>query len=98
MENEMNRQLSVKRFDSVHTTDVSEDFSLPDYIPEVRRVVGVQSSSTVDGKYLNGDELEADGSVMYTVIYLGGDGGLCAVPLSSWTEASTDCLHKEGKP
>lgn len=83
MENEMNRQLSVKRFDSVHTTDVSEDFSLPDYIPEVRRVVGVQSSSTVDGKYLNGDELEADGSVMYTVIYLGGDGGLCAVPLSS---------------
>ncbi len=83
MENDTKRTLSLKRFDTTHTMDVTEDFSLPDYIPEVRRIVGVQANANVDGKYRNGDELEADGSVNYTVLYIGSEGGLCAAPLTS---------------
>lgn len=75
--------LSVKRLDTTHTMDVTEDFVLPDYISEVRRIVGVQGSASVDGKYLNGQELEADGGVTYTVLYLGGEGGLCSIPLTT---------------
>lgn len=96
MENEHGKQLAVKRFDSVSVCDASEDFSLPDYIPEVRRIVGVQASSTVDGKYMNGEELEVDGSVLYTVIYLGGDGGLCSVPLSTSFDARIPVKSAEG--
>ncbi len=83
MENEMKQILTTKRFDTTHTVEVTEDFSLPDYIPEVRRVVGVRANANVDGKYLNGDELEADGVVSYTILYMGGDGGLSAAPLDS---------------
>jgi hypothetical protein len=53
MENSMTKILAVKRLDTTQSMDVTEDFSLPDYIPEVRRVVGVQSNASVDGKYLN---------------------------------------------
>lgn len=96
MENETVRKLSVKRFDFIHPTETSEEFSLPDYIPEVRRVIGVQAVSSVDGKYLNGDVLEADGCVTYTALYLSGDGGLCAVPLSSAFEAELPVKSTEG--
>jgi len=96
MENGMTDRLAVKRFDSCHTVEAAEDFSLPDYVPEVRRVVGVQASASVDGKYLNGDTLEADGCVNYTVLYLGGEGGLCAVPLSSSFEGKIPVKTAEG--
>ncbi len=72
----MNGTLYLKRFDTAASCDVTEDFTLPDYQPEVRRVVGVRALATVDGKYLSGDELEADGGVTYTLLYIGGDGGL----------------------
>ncbi len=85
----MDTSLFVKRFDTGVTTDVTEDFTLPDYQPEIRRVVGVRATPSVDGKYLSGDELEADGSVTYTVLYVGGDGSLAQ---SSQTSAYTAAI------
>jgi hypothetical protein len=70
----MEAVLYEKRFDTTTTTEVTEDFTLPDYRPEIRRVLGVRGQAVVDGKYLAGEELEADGSVTYTVVYLDGDG------------------------
>ena len=79
----MNTKLYVKRFDTGATADVSEDFTLPDYQPEMRRVIGVRAAPTVDGKYLSGDELEADGGVTYTVLYMDGSGKLAQVSETS---------------
>ncbi len=79
----MNRTLYLKRFDMTSVCDVTEDFTLPDYIPEIRRVIGVRALATTDGKYLSGDELEADGSVTYTVLYVGGDGEIYQVSETS---------------
>lgn len=73
----MNQTIYVKRFDTAAVCDVTEDFVLPDYIPEVRRVIGVRASVSADGKYLSGDELETDGGVTYNVLYVGGDGAIC---------------------
>lgn len=72
----MNTILYTPKFQTSGYADVTEDVSLPDYIPEVRRVVGVRANCAVDGKYMAGDALEVDGSVTYTVLYTGGDGSL----------------------
>ncbi len=74
----MNNTIYVKRFDTTAMCDVTEDVVLPDYIPEVRRVIGVRATVSADGKYLSGDELETDGGVTYNVLYIGGDGALCS--------------------
>ena len=63
-----------KRFDTGTLAELSEDFTLPDYQAEVRRILGVRAQAVIDGKYLSGDELEADGSVIYTVCYADPDG------------------------
>ena len=84
----MDTSLFVKRFETGVTTDVTEDFTLPDYQPEIRRVVGVRATPAIDGKYLSGDELEADGGITYTVLYVGGDGNLAQTSqTSSYTAA-----------
>ena len=79
----MNQTIYVKRFDTAAVCDVTEDFVLPDYIPEVRRVIGVRASVSADGKYLSGDELETDGGVTYSVMYVGGDGAICMTSQTS---------------
>ncbi len=79
----MNQTIYVKRFDTSATCEVSEDFVLPDYIPEVRRVIGVRTTVSADGKYLSGDELETDGGVTYNVMYVGGDGAICMTSQTS---------------
>lgn len=67
--------------------EVSEEFSLPDYVPEVRRVLCVRAQAVPETKYVNtlneGAELECSGTVTYSVIYLNDEGTLCALPLSS---------------
>ena len=79
----MEASLFTKRFDTSFVTDVTEDFTLPDYRPEMRRVIGVYATPTVDGKYLSGDELEVDGGVTYTVLYVGGEGEICQTSQTS---------------
>ena len=49
-------------------TDVTEDFELPEYQAEVRRVAGVQCSVTRDNAFLEGNSVEASGCVLYTVV------------------------------
>ena len=63
--------------------DVAEDVSIPDYMPEVRRIVGIRANPTTDGKYMAGDALECDGCVTYTVLYVGGDGALTQLSRST---------------
>ena len=73
----MEAVLYEKRFDTGSVTEVAQDFTLPDYRPEIRRVVGVRGTASLDGKYLSGEELEADGSVTWTVAYTDPEGRLC---------------------
>ena len=72
----MDAVLYEKRLDTGTAAEVSEDFTLPDYRPEIRRIAGIRAQASVDGKYLAGNELEADGSVTYTVVYQDADGRL----------------------
>lgn len=72
----MDAVLYEKRLDTGTAAEVAEDFTLPDYRPEIRRVAGIRGEAAIDGKYLAGDELEADGSVTYAVIYQDAEGRL----------------------
>ena len=82
--------------DTVLTHDTSEEFSLPDYVPEIRRLLCVKSDVLPESKYLgdNGEmtTLELGGTVTYTLIYTDDEGSLCSLPLTSSYEASTSLM------
>ncbi len=71
--------LYTKQIQALAVNDCSEDFVLPDYYPEIRRIMGVRCTAAAEGKYVSGDEIEADGDVTYTVLYTDGDGEICQV-------------------
>lgn len=95
--------LSTLALSHTTETDVSEDFELPEYQAEVRRVVGVQCSVTRDTTFLEENTIEVSGCVLYTVVYLTGEGGLSSLPFyTTWEtrlplpegqKVSVDALH-----
>ena len=74
--------------DTVVSCDVSEEFVLPDYVPEVRRVLHTRVSALPENKYISGDTVDFGGTLTYLVIYTDDEGRLCSVPLSSSYESS----------
>ena len=70
-------------------TELSDDFTLPDYRPEIRRLLKITASLPTPSSYVCATSAEFSGDVMYNVIYVGGDGKLCSVDLTAVYEADT---------
>ncbi len=78
-----NRQLTTPYMNQSTLTEAGEEFVLPDYYPEVRRVVSALCHVLPEAWYDNGDSVEQGGVVAFTVLYLGDDGSLTAAPLTT---------------
>lgn len=84
-------ELFTVRFDTGSPHEVTEDFTIPDYMPEVRRIVSCSAAPIPENKYIEGNEVVLSGIVNFTVLYIGEDGKLSAVPLSSEYTAKIQC-------
>lgn len=84
-------KLSYISGDTTVSHDVSEEFSLPDYTPEVRKILAVKAQALPESKYVsdtqNGATVEFGGTVTYCIIYTDDEGKLVSTPLSSNYEA-----------
>ncbi len=69
--------------------ECNEDFILPDYMPEIRRVVRLESKLLPGENYMGGGKAEFEGSVLYTLFYTDTEETLTAVPLESRYEYRT---------
>ena len=65
------------------TTELSNDYILPDYQPEIRKVLGITSEILPPAKYVGAANAEFNGTVDYQVTYVGADGELYSMPLSA---------------
>ncbi len=81
--------LTVPLCDRTVTSEVSGDYTLPDYQPEIRRMLWVRPTVLPPAKYVGGGQVELNGTVDYELLYVGGDGGLYTVPLSAEYGVST---------
>jgi hypothetical protein len=90
---EENARAMALTTETVVTHDTSEEFSLPDYVPEIRRLLNVRAQVLPESKYIadkgSGSVLEFGGTVTYLLIYTDDEGNLCSLPLSSSYEAET---------
>ena len=53
--------------------EIGRDFVLPDYQPEIRKVLRVTPSVRPPSRFLGTDEAEFSGNVDYYVVYAGAD-------------------------
>ena len=85
---DFSQDMSTARFcmpicNRVVNTDVTEDFTLPDYYPEIRRVLYVKETMLPPAKFISGNKLDVNGVVDYTLVYVSRDGKICSAPLSA---------------
>lgn len=98
MKNEItnNDQYTAPYIDTRISTDVTEDFSLADYYPEVKRIIFVTGRAIPEGKFISGEQIDCDGTVAFTVTYLGEDGTVTSVPLGIQYSQSTNLPQAQG--
>ncbi len=66
-------------------TELSSDFSLPDYQPEIKRLLRVQATVSPTDKYIGAGSAEFSGTVDYKILYSGNDGELyCATEVGEY--------------
>ena len=91
----MNQYITGMQISHTAAVEVTEDFEMPEYRPEIRKAAGVQCTVTRDNAFLEGGTAEVSGCVLYTVLYLNGEGGLTSVPFYTTWQAKIP-LPEEG--
>ena len=77
--------------DSTIGGEGGDEFSLPDYVPEIRKLLYVKARALPESKYISDSgentTIELGGTLTYLVIYTDDEGELRALPLSCPYEA-----------
>lgn len=73
--------MPVAVVDRVVMTELASDFTLPDYLPEVRRLLRVVPVVQPESRYLGAASAEFGGACGYAVTYAGADGCLWSTQL-----------------
>lgn len=94
----INNSYSAPFVNTRMSSDVSEEFTLADYYPEVRRVISVTAKAIPEGKFISGNEIDCDGIVAFTVTYLGEDGTVASVPFTIQFTQSSSLPVSDGIP
>ena len=72
-------------------TESQADYTIPDYLGDVRKILFTEASLRPSGRFAGGEEVEFSGVVVYNVIYLDSEGKLCSVEFTSDYDYSIKC-------
>ena len=56
-------------YDGIKHTEVSEEFILPDYLPDVKRIIKIDAKPKIDSKYITSGRIDYDGDVICHVLF-----------------------------
>lgn len=81
----------------VKHTEVAEEFILPDYLPDIKRVIRADACPKIDGKYLSDGKISFDGEVACRMLYTDESNCLKAVTFTSAFSDSAEivCVSSE---
>lgn len=76
-------RLQLPICDRMVITEVSGEVSLPDYQPEIKRLLRVSATVQPPTRYVGGGSMEFSGAVDYCILYTGNDGQMYCFPTSA---------------
>lgn len=76
-------RITMPLCDRVINAEATGEYTMPDYQPEIRRILGVRPTVLPPAKYVSASGVELNGNVDFQVIYVGADGGVYSVPLTA---------------
>ncbi len=73
------------------------DFTLPDYMPQIRKIVRIDTTVIPSGKFIASNRAEFAGIVAYNLVYSDEEGALASTSLSSDYEFSVPMPSEAGE-
>lgn len=80
-------------------TDTSADYTLPEYMPEIRKILRISSRLLPSGRFMGTKTADFSGSIVHTVLYCGESGETASANIGSDYEFSVplgDAGAREG--
>lgn len=77
--------------------EVISELSLPDYLPDVSRLLRTSADIGAENGYVGGNSLEYDGEVNFTVVYATSDGRIKSVATSSDFDGALPLPETDGE-
>ncbi len=71
-----NKTILTKTFDGISHDELSAEYNLPDYLPDINRLLKVSAKISDSSHYLAGDVVGYDGKLKCAILYATGDGTL----------------------
>ena len=72
-------RMQVPLCDRSGLTELSADFSLPDYLPEIKRLLRVRATVLPPDKYIGAGNADFTGAIEYAILYSDNEGALYCV-------------------
>lgn len=76
-------KITSTKFDIINSTEGGGEYSMPDYYPQIRKLVSCTCDVLPDTKFISGNTLEFGGTLAFTVLYIGEDGSLVSLPYAA---------------
>lgn len=73
----------MKVYEGVKHTEIVEEFILPDYLPDVKRIIRVDARPKIDGKFIASGKVEYEGDAVCTVLFCDGENKLKTVTFTA---------------
>lgn len=72
-------------------TESNADYTLPDYLGDVRKILFTDATLRPAGRFAGGDEVELSGVVIYNVVYLDSENKITSAEFTSDYDYSVKC-------
>lgn len=59
----------MKVHDGIKHTEVTEEFILPDYLPDIKRIIQVDTKPKIDGKFISRGRIDYEGDVVCHILF-----------------------------
>ncbi|MDD4774591.1 MAG: DUF3794 domain-containing protein [Eubacteriales bacterium] len=66
-----------------YKNEISEDYIIPDYISDVKKILHTFARPKMKNRYINGNKLIFDGEIVFTVLLLTEDNNVSSVSITS---------------
>ena len=83
----------MKIYEGVKHTEISEEFILPDYLPDIKRIIRVDATPKIDGKFITSGKIEYEGDVICHLLFCDDENRLKTV---TFTSAFSDRIELDG--
>ncbi len=89
----------MKVYEGVKHTEISEEFILPDYLPDIKRIIRADAKPRIDGKFITPGRVEYEGDIVCHLLFCDESNKLRSVTFTAafsdgfeLPEADDECI------